>query len=68
MARTKQTACKSAGGKAPRKQLAITAARKSAPVTSCIKKTLIVTVIYCLFPLKNAFEWFSMESLLIIFK
>lgn len=31
MARTKQTARKSAGGKAPRKQLATKAARKSAP-------------------------------------
>lgn len=32
MARTKQTARKSTGGKAPRKQLATKAARKSAPV------------------------------------
>ena len=39
MARTKQTARKSTGGKAPRKQLAIKAARKSAPATSCVKKT-----------------------------
>ena len=31
MARTKQTARKSTGGKAPRKQLASKAARKSAP-------------------------------------
>ena len=31
MARTKQTARKSTGGKAPRKQLATKAARKSAP-------------------------------------
>ncbi|KAL1284063.1 histone H3.3C [Trichinella pseudospiralis] len=31
MARTKQTACKSTGGKASRKQLATKAARKSAP-------------------------------------
>uniref|UniRef100_A0A3Q3A3M7 Histone H2A/H2B/H3 domain-containing protein n=1 Tax=Kryptolebias marmoratus TaxID=37003 RepID=A0A3Q3A3M7_KRYMA len=31
MARTKQTACKSTGGKAPRKQLATKAASKSAP-------------------------------------
>ena len=33
MARTKQTARKSTGGKAPRKQLATKAARKSAPAT-----------------------------------
>ena len=32
MARTKQTARKSTGGKAPRKQLAAKAARKTAPV------------------------------------
>ena len=38
MARTKQTARKSAGGKAPRKQLATMAARKSAPTTGGIKK------------------------------
>lgn len=34
MARTKQTARKSTGGKAPRKQLATKAARKSAPVSA----------------------------------
>lgn len=34
MARTKQTARKSTGGKAPRKQLASKAARKTAPVSS----------------------------------
>ena len=33
MARTKQTARKSTGGKAPRKQLTTKAARKSAPPT-----------------------------------
>ena len=38
MARTKQTARKSTGGKAPRKQLASKAARKSAPVTGGVKK------------------------------
>ena len=38
MARTKQTSRKSAGGKAPRKQLAIKAARKSAPATGGVKK------------------------------
>ncbi|XP_037833468.1 histone H3-like [Kryptolebias marmoratus] len=38
MARTKQTACKSTGGKAPRKQLATKAAHKSAPATSGVKK------------------------------
>ncbi|KAI1708393.1 core histone h2A/H2B/H3/H4 domain-containing protein [Ditylenchus destructor] len=36
MARTKQTARKSTGGKAPRKQLATKAARKSAPNTGTV--------------------------------
>lgn len=53
MARTKQTARKSTGGKAPRKQLASKAARKSAPSTGGVKKphvcfspsTLIVVII-----------------------
>uniref|UniRef100_A0A8U8BK77 Uncharacterized protein n=1 Tax=Geospiza parvula TaxID=87175 RepID=A0A8U8BK77_GEOPR len=40
MARTKQTARKSTGGKAPRKQLATKAARKSAPATGGVKKPL----------------------------
>ncbi|CAI8612919.1 unnamed protein product [Vicia faba] len=38
MARTKQTARKSTDGKAPRKQLATKAARKSAPATGGVKK------------------------------
>jgi histone H3 len=38
MARTKQTARKSTGGKAPRKSLATKAARKSAPPTGGVKK------------------------------
>ena len=38
MARVKQTARKSTGGKAPRKQLATKAARKAAPATGGIKK------------------------------
>ena len=38
MARTKQTARKSTGGKQPRKQLATKAARKSAPGTGGVKK------------------------------
>ena len=38
MARTKQTARKSTGGKEPRKQLATKAARKSAPATGGVKK------------------------------
>ena len=38
MARTKQTARKSTGGKAPRKQLATKAARKSAPATGAFVK------------------------------
>ena len=38
MARTKQTARKCTGGKAPRKQLAVKAARKSAPASGGVKK------------------------------
>ena len=38
MARTKQTARKSTGGKAPRKQLTTKAARKSAPTAGVVKK------------------------------
>ena len=38
MARTKQTARKSTGGKTPRKQLATKAARKSAPAAGGVKK------------------------------
>ncbi|CAJ2662288.1 unnamed protein product [Trifolium pratense] len=38
MARTKQTARKSTRGKAPRKQLATKAARKSAPASGGVKK------------------------------
>ena len=38
MARTKQTARKSTGGKAPRKQLATKAASKSAPATGGVQK------------------------------
>ncbi len=38
MARTKQTARKSTGGKAPRKALATKAARKSTPSTGGVKK------------------------------
>jgi len=38
MARTKQTVRKSAGGKAPRKQLATKVARKVAPSTGGVKK------------------------------
>ncbi|KAI3832730.1 hypothetical protein MKW98_002276 [Papaver atlanticum] len=38
MAHTTQTARKSIGGKAPRKQLATKAARKSAPNTGGVKK------------------------------
>ncbi|KFD45327.1 hypothetical protein M514_13798, partial [Trichuris suis] len=38
MARTKQTARKITGGKAPRKQLATKAARKSAPSVGAVKK------------------------------
>jgi len=40
MARTKQTARKSTGGKAPRKQLATKAARKSAPATGGVNREI----------------------------
>ena len=40
MARTKQTARKSTGGKAPRKQLATKAARKSAPSAGKFNRSL----------------------------
>ena len=48
MARTKQTARKSTGGKAPRKQLATKAARKSAPATGGVKKVLSVFLSLCI--------------------
>ncbi|EGW01589.1 Histone H3.3 [Cricetulus griseus] len=47
MACTKQTACKSIGGKAPRKQLATKAACKSAPSTGGVKKTSSLQAWYC---------------------
>ncbi|CAL8471697.1 g11239 [Coccomyxa elongata] len=51
MARTKQIARKSTGGKAPRKQLATKAARKSAPATGGVKKphslVLDLHTVYC---------------------
>uniref|UniRef100_A0A8C3QFX9 Histone H3 n=1 Tax=Cyanoderma ruficeps TaxID=181631 RepID=A0A8C3QFX9_9PASS len=47
MARTKQTARKSTGGKAPRKQLATKAARKSAPATGGVKKPPGFTLKHC---------------------
>jgi len=40
MARTKQTARKPTGGKAPRKQLATKAAHKSAPATELLIRKL----------------------------
>ena len=47
MARTKQTARKSTGGKAPRKQLATKAARKSAPATGGVKKVIPSRFLHC---------------------
>lgn len=38
MAGRKQTVCKSSAAKAPRKQLAIKACRKSATATGCVRK------------------------------
>jgi histone H3 len=46
MARTKQTARKSTGGKAPRKQLATKAARKSAPAAGGVKKVNTIKVFF----------------------
>ncbi|MDD9339848.1 MAG: hypothetical protein PV362_09390 [Providencia heimbachae] len=42
MARTKQTAHKSTGDKARRKQLGTKAARKSAPATGGVKKPIVI--------------------------
>jgi histone H3 len=52
MARTKQTARKSTGGKAPRKMMATIAARKSAPATGGVKKPhrfelLVISLYLC---------------------
>ena len=47
MAHTKQTARKSTGVKAPRKQLATKAASKSAPSTRGVKKTSSLQAWYC---------------------
>ena len=49
MARTKQTARKSTGGKAPRKQLATKAARKSAPATGGVKNRIVTGLVQSLF-------------------
>ena len=57
MARTKQTARKSTGGKAPRKQLATKAARKSAPATGGVKKVCYLCSILRLVLLVLAEEW-----------
>ena len=51
MARTKQTARKSTGGKAPRKQLATKAARKSAPTAGYFYLCKCALKIYLLFNL-----------------
>ena len=56
MARTKQTARKSTGGKAPRKQLATKAARKSAPATGGVKKVLSVFSLLCIVVLAKRSE------------
>ena len=57
MARTKQTARKSTGGKAPRKQLATKAARKSAPATGGVKKVcqLRVKPLFLVSPMLDEF-------------
>jgi len=48
MARTKQTARKSTGGKAPRKQLATKAARKSAPATGKMMPSCVISCLAAL--------------------
>lgn len=57
MARTKQTARKSTGGKAPRKQLATKAARKSAPTAGGVKKVWISCWYTNLFYVHNKYIW-----------
>lgn len=62
MARTKQTARKSTGGKAPRKQLATKAARKSAPTTGNKIMRFIMLFYVVLFNISNSlymyiFRW-----------
>lgn len=49
MARTKQTARKSTGGKAPRKQLATKAARKSAPTTGTFSNHIYIYIYLSLY-------------------
>jgi hypothetical protein len=59
MARTKQTARKYTGGKAPLKQLATKAARKSAPATGGVKKphrTVSSSVYACLYGVTPSFS------------
>jgi len=66
MARTKQTARKSTGGKAPRKQLATKAARKSAPATGGVKKPHRCACwvhAACLLPAERACHRFSLALL-----
>jgi hypothetical protein len=55
MARTKQTARKSTGGKAPRKQLATKAARKSAPTTGGVKVSILLV------PTQNVSAFFNIS-------
>ena len=59
MARTKQTARKSTGGKAPRQALATKAARKSAPATGGVKKRRIRSYILKIIDVKTflGFHW-----------
>ena len=60
MARTKQTARKSLGGKAPRAQLATKAARKSQPATGGVKRFLFYMISWSLiliFEVHNIILW-----------
>ncbi|XP_078369282.1 LOW QUALITY PROTEIN: histone H3, embryonic-like [Oculina patagonica] len=56
MARTKQTARKSTGGKAPRKQLATKAARKSAPATGGVRNLIVTGLSSAVMALQEASE------------
>ena len=71
MARTKQTARKSTGGKAPRKWLATKVARKSAPATGGLKKPrryMTYITIDTIYHLNKQFENLNVKSVVNIFK
>ena len=57
MARTKQTARKSTGGKAPRKQLASKAARKTAPVSVAVLLSVEIAPLTFPPPTERRYWW-----------